>query len=625
MDFTRSTLIFTISIILICLQTTPLVSSNKWSKSHVLNTCTVIEINSDGSLTVRREDDIVIANESDKDIGYDHFRETKYKKFEKFTAVIYDSTGKQLKKLKKSDIRENTISFNALYDEHIDRFHVLSYSQLPYRIHRVLEYKCLNQFYLPDWDPQRQVDVTEAKLEVITKEPHQYKYREIGDIQSPKIFTDKKKNNHIVWEVYNIPAFKDEYRSAPEKCFQIGVKLMPTQFNLDGYAGSTENWETFGNWFYNLARAQMIPNQEFVGFRQLIDTTSTKKTINNLYHYLQEKTRYVRIDMGIDGWQPHHVDDTHKLKYGDCNDLSTYMIALLKHAGIEAYTALALTRNHGFVDVNFPGNQFNHCITVVPLSGDTLFLECTSDACAYCDPPASIEGTYVLLSMPSGSHLIKVPLSTADRNGSRVWGGAKLLSSGILWFKGYLQYTGNQAIQNRAYLQDCDEKKKREWFMNLLMKNVGNIHLESFEIQDLDNTVGPLILSVSFSLDDYARKVGTRYIFNPRIFNRIEFDGESPDERNMALLNMSRFSTKDDIDFALPLNYHINKEAFSDSLESQFGEYLFQCTPTESGLKWSSSFKLHAREVPLDQYSEYYQFMNEAVSMSNKKLVMYKN
>lgn len=113
--------------------------------------------------------------------------------------------------------------------------------------------------------------------------------------------------------------------------------------------------------------------------------------------------------MGLAGWQPQFADQVFKNRYGDCKDLSTYMVSMLNVVNIKSYPALALTRNKGVVDSEQPSNQFNHCIVCVPLDNDTLWLECTSTYNDLGDVPSTIEDINALVIGDQKGRLVRTP------------------------------------------------------------------------------------------------------------------------------------------------------------------------------------------------------------------------
>jgi len=323
-----------IKIVVISVLFCTLCYGEDWSKSRVVNSKVTITVLNKDKLIINQEENIIIAKESDKKLGYDYLYQTKFQKLLELKAIIYDSTGKEIRELRKKDIEESSVSLYAVYSEHKTAYHTLSNPTLPYRIFKQKKYEIKSAFFWPEWNPQSIVDVTSAKLEVIIKEPIDFKFIPVGKIKEPNIYNDTEGFNHYRWTVEKIPAFEKEYLYAPEDAFQMGIKFIPKKFNLNGYQGSSDNWKTFGNWINHLFQDQMKLSGDLVDFDKYTSISDPYERIRILYRHLQYETRYVEIHMGIDGYRPHHVNHIHRVKYGDCKDLSVYMIAMLNRVGI---------------------------------------------------------------------------------------------------------------------------------------------------------------------------------------------------------------------------------------------------------------------------------------------------
>ena len=62
--------------------------------------------------------------------------------------------------------------------------------------------------------------------------------------------------------------------------------------------------------------------------------------ISALYKYMQDKVRYVSVQVGIGGWQPIEAETVDRLSCGDCKALANYMESLLDVAGIKTIILL---------------------------------------------------------------------------------------------------------------------------------------------------------------------------------------------------------------------------------------------------------------------------------------------
>ena len=61
-----------------------------------------------------------------------------------------------------------------------------------------------------------------------------------------------------------------------------------------------------------------------------------------IYDFVQKKTRYISVQVGIGGWMPMLANDVDRLSYGDCKALTNYTKSLLDIAGVESYYTAVL-------------------------------------------------------------------------------------------------------------------------------------------------------------------------------------------------------------------------------------------------------------------------------------------
>ena len=81
---------------------------------------------------------------------------------------------------------------------------------------------------------------------------------------------------------------------------------------------------------------------------------------------MQRNIRYVGIEIGIGGLQPHTADDVFRNRYGDCKDKATLLRAMLENVGIHSTWVLVDTRR-GFVDPKVPSVDGNHAIAAIEI------------------------------------------------------------------------------------------------------------------------------------------------------------------------------------------------------------------------------------------------------------------
>src|SRR2546429_9895187 len=96
-------------------------------------------------------------------------------------------------------------------------------------------------------------------------------------------------------------------------------------------------------------------------------TTAVDKMVA-LAKFVQQDIRYVAIELGIGGIQPHAAGEVFQHHYGDCKDKATLMGAMLKEIGVDSYYVI-INSERGSVTPETPAHKdgFDHAIIAVKL------------------------------------------------------------------------------------------------------------------------------------------------------------------------------------------------------------------------------------------------------------------
>ena len=138
--------------------------------------------------------------------------------------------------------------------------------------------------------------------------------------------------------VANRPAIPEEPSAPPISSLALEVVV-----NYDPQGTSAINsWDDAGRMYHPIADPPETPD---TGIAAQVETLVSEKTdtlskIDVLYNYVSREIRYVAIEIGIGGYQPHPAPDVFKNKYGDCKDKATLLMSMLGHIGLRGYPAL---------------------------------------------------------------------------------------------------------------------------------------------------------------------------------------------------------------------------------------------------------------------------------------------
>jgi hypothetical protein len=308
------------------------------------------------------------------------------------SAIITDRYGNIVKKLKSADITKKSIISNAAFfqDAMTMEFN-LQHNTYPYRIQYRYNTVQTQYLYITKWIPVLDTDVAtkEAKLTLLIPDNYKFRYK-TESISEPEIVTGKGTTEYR-WSATFQPLPEYEEMAPYPTTMMPVLSIVPTYFKFET-PGSFESWETYGNWQYNIiSKLQQVPENEVTLIRNLISgTKDTTEMVRRIYHYLQDHTRYVNVSLETGGMIPVAAELVSKFKYGDCKGLTNYMMSLLLSVGIKShYTDVHAGVKIKPIDLLLPAQQFNHVILSVPVSGDTLWLDCTSKG------PFNYVGTFI--------------------------------------------------------------------------------------------------------------------------------------------------------------------------------------------------------------------------------------
>src|SRR4029077_6561295 len=134
---------------------------------------------------------------------------------------------------------------------------------------------------------------------------------------------------------------------------------------------TTGTWKELGSWYSGLTAASRAPSPQMQAKVAEITANAPDRLakMRLLAEYVQRQIRYVAIEIGIGGMQPHKAADIFAHQYGDCKDKATLMSAMLHEIGVDSYYVLVDTER-GIVVPSFPSPRFNHAILAIKLPDD---------------------------------------------------------------------------------------------------------------------------------------------------------------------------------------------------------------------------------------------------------------
>ncbi|MBN2812892.1 MAG: DUF3857 domain-containing protein, partial [Bacteroidales bacterium] len=350
-------------------------------------------------------------------IPYDQFRSVTNIK-----GNLYDANGKLIRKSKPSDIID--LPYSSTYLQFDDlRYKALNplVSQYPYTLEVEYEVTYDGSYYFPDLAVPGNYNLSTEKSTLKINTPLDYElfYRQFNlPMDQPTIKIMETVKSYI-WTVSNIKAVDSEPFSDDLFRYTPTVFTSPSVFSVGGFEGLNKSWNDFARWqaMINKGRDVLPENRVREIQDMVVNIPDEKEKVKFLYEYMQSRMRYFGIQLGIGGFQPMEAVMVDEVGYSDCKGLTNYMKALLKTVDITSH--YALVESGGDFPQVLPGliyDPFDHIILCVPLSGDTVWLECTSQTIPFGFLGDFTSDRHALIVKDDGGELVRTPAYTTDDN-----------------------------------------------------------------------------------------------------------------------------------------------------------------------------------------------------------------
>lgn len=588
-----------------------------------------ITIDSQKSMTINTVRVVTILNElglEDLDLVKHYDKNTKINKIE---ATVYDASGKEIKSYKRRDFSDQSaISGSTLYSD--SRMLYLEYTPVLYPFTMVLksEMETSNTAFIPSWRPIEGyfISVENASLTITYKPELKLKNKEVNFSKS---FPVKKNETNAVisYTVSNLTAKKREELSPIYTEVFPMVYFALENFALENVEGSATNWSEFGKWYYSslLEGTEELPQETISKVKQLIgDEKNPVKIAKIIYNYVQEKTRYVSIQVGIGGWKPMLAKDVDKLGYGDCKALTNYTRSLLKAVGVQSYyTVVWSGRATRDIQQDIASVQGDHVILTLPSDKDLIWLECTSQI-----QPFGFQGDFtddrnVLLIKPEGGEIVKTKTFTESENLKVYKGSYQITEDGDL--------TGKVKIDSYGIEYDNEfqiERASREKQIKQLKEefsNINNLDIKSLNFVNNKETI-QFTEDLELQAEAYAQKLGeNKFMFALNAFDQNSYIPKKYRSRQFPFQIERGYTSEDEIEINLPVGFTIEAKPLGVEQTTEFGIYKIDFIQV-SPLKILCKRKLVIKRGFYDKskYEEFRKFNEVIAKNDNSKIVIIK-
>jgi len=430
--------------------------------------------------------------------------------------------------------------------------------------------------------------------------------------------------------------------------------LMPAPVGIDGQMilsffssgtsvrNATADWNAMGKWYLDLVgeRVQASPAIK----EEVATLTASKTTLQKMQaiaNFAQHDIRYVAIELGIGGLQPHAATDVFAHRYGDCKDKATLVRSMLREIDVDSYHVVINDRR-GTVTGEMPAhNGFNHVITAIklpeglndpsliatlnhPKLGKLLFFDPTNEFIPFGQLPGYLQANYGLLVTPTGGELIELPQQPSNMNSIQRTATLALDSSGSL--KGDVKEVrlGERASSERWRLRtvtrDADRIKPVE---ELLGRSLASFHITQASVVNLHQTDQFFGFNYSFESPNYAKNAGNLLLVRPRVLgNKALGFLETKEPRRFPIEFEEPTRDTDNFEITIPAGYVVDDVPPPVDADYGFASYHSKTVVNGNVVDYTRTFELKELSVPVEKAEELRKFYRIIASDERSTVVL---
>ncbi len=553
-------------------------------------------------------------------VPYDNFRRVR-----NVSGTIYDASGNKIRDLRNHEfVDRSAASAYSLYSDNRMIFTDIYQSQLPFTVEYEYEVEYRRGFFFPDWFPQLRAGlaVEQASFTIITPAGMDYRYKAYNYSDMEPAVTMTRNRVTRKWELENLDAINYESHMPPFYLIAPYLLVGSNEFQYDRLPGNMSSWEEYGQWIAKLNEGrQSLPEETRKIVQTLtegIDDPLEKTRI--VYEYMQSRTRYVSIQLGIGGFQPFDAEAVDETGYGDCKALVNYTQALLEEAGVSSYYTLI---HYGPARIpvkpEFPTKAFNHVILCVPLEQDTLWLECTDNRAPMGYIGSNNANRHVLLITPEGGKLTRTPAYGHDENQRQRHVVAHLHPNEQVEFVKTTHYRGLQ-LRDRFGISFRGSGDQLRYYQEQLPVNNPEILEISFSL--IPGETPTLEEYIHVKTNQYVSGAGNRVLFQPNAFSQRESVPPYYNERTHPVhLSASALFT-DTVRWEIPENYEISFIPEEIEIDNDFGYFKASYLIEDHVLVYCRQFYTRSGIHPPEKYEDFIAFVRDIRNSDRAQVVL---
>lgn len=454
--------------------------------------------------------------------------------------------------------------------------------------------------------------------------PAGYTYGTVWAHHAPMAAIDLEKQR-LRWDMKDVPGIDLERVPMSPSPESLAAR-MTVHYAGPGLAFATDGtWRGIGEWYAQLSKDRLLPSPEIAAKAQELTAGKSdffEKT-EAIAEFLQKELRYVAIEVGVGGLQPHAAADVFRNRYGDCKDKATLLSAMLSTVGV--HSALLMVDTNRFIDPDAPSIGGDHMIAAIEIpSGYTsphlhsvvtlpsgrryLIFDPTSEKTPFGQLEHELQGSYGLLMEDAQSQAIHLPVLDPGLNTIHRTAAFRLDADGALKGTVIEKRFGDLSELRREMYSAGDEKERRDFLDSILKRDFTSFTASDVKTENVGALNQEFSLTYALSADRYARAMGQLLMVRPRVLGILDLGDFSLDtehkQRTVPIDLGETMQVTDEYSIEIPDGYVVDELPDPAKLDLGFAAYQSVIETNGKSLHYTRTFVVREVEVPADRYAD---------------------
>ncbi len=405
--------------------------------------------------------------------------------------------------------------------------------------------------------------------------------------------------------------------------------------NLDAYAwimlSTLSDWSSVVDWYLEKTYKRLEANYEIEAVLADLVTKEMSKAekVEKIYNYVTEEITYSFVNFLNSNYIPKTPAATVAGRIGDCKDVASLMITMLRKADIEAYYVLVRTTNYTHKKPTATNMVFNHVIVGYVLEdGKMQYMDLTTDYYPHQVTPEFDGDAWALLIKAGENDVFQLPndLINPLKSELSLHIKANLKADRSLDMEVSTEALGVVGGKIRESLNRQTTETDRTKYIAEYFGEGSFDHLviNDFEFEKLDAIEASLKGSMKMKAYNHLEKLSSFYIIQIPFLKTITTQPSLFLEDRYADLDLMRLfeiaPCTQKIELSIPAKFQVMELPPAIEIHNKFGDFELSFKKTKNGIEVNRKIVFKTRIVQPEDYQAFKTFYLQLLEADRTKI-----